>query len=66
MFFTLEGDDCRRRLSTLVVGIDGVLFSESISAAGALVFAKACEMGCEGIVSKRVGSTYEAGAARTG
>jgi bifunctional non-homologous end joining protein LigD len=62
----LDGADLRQRrieerrdaLSRLVRGVDGIQFSESISAEGALVFAKACEMGLEGIVSKRAGSRY--------
>jgi ATP-dependent DNA ligase len=31
----------------------GVLFSQALAAEGAIVFAKACELGLEGIVSKR-------------
>jgi bifunctional non-homologous end joining protein LigD len=31
---------------------------------GALVFAKACALGCEGIVSKRAGSIYKSGPCR--
>ena len=66
---TLNDEDCRQRpleerreaLSRLVAGIDGVVFSEAIEADGAIVFAKACEMGLEGIVSKRVGSRYWSG-----
>jgi bifunctional non-homologous end joining protein LigD len=69
---TLEGGDLRfsplevRReaLSALIAGAAGVLFSEAIAAEGALVFAKACEMGLEGIVSKRAGSRYIAGSNR--
>jgi bifunctional non-homologous end joining protein LigD len=38
-----------------------ILFSEAIEAEGALVFAKACKMGLEGIVSKRAGSLYRSG-----
>lgn len=38
-------------LMRLVVGVNGILFSAS----GAVVFAKACELGLEG-VSKRAGS----------
>jgi ATP-dependent DNA ligase len=45
-------------------GAEGVLFSEAIEAEGALVFAKACEMGLEGIVSKRAGSVYKSGRCR--
>jgi bifunctional non-homologous end joining protein LigD len=40
---------------------DGVILSEAIEAEGALAFAKACEMGLEGIVSKRAGSFYKSG-----
>jgi ATP-dependent DNA ligase len=66
---SLEGDDLRLRpleerraaLSRLVGGGDALLFSEAIGAEGALVFAKACALGCEGIVSKRVGSLYKSG-----
>ena len=32
---------------------DGILFSEALAAEGAVVFAKACQLGLEGIVSKR-------------
>ena len=43
---------------------DGVLFSEAIEAEGELVFAKACALGLEGIVSKRAGSLYKSGRSR--
>jgi hypothetical protein len=36
-----------------------------VKAEGALVFVKACEMGLEGIVSKRAGSLYRSGTSRT-
>ena len=45
-------------------GVDGILFSEALAAEGALVFAKACELGLEGIVSKRAGSRYRSGTSR--
>jgi bifunctional non-homologous end joining protein LigD len=62
----LDGEDLRlgpieeRRsaLLRLVAGVEGILFSETLAADGAVVFAKACEMGLEGIVSKRAGSLY--------
>jgi bifunctional non-homologous end joining protein LigD len=38
--------------------------SEAIAGEGAVVFVKACEMGLEGIVSKRAGSFYRSGASR--
>jgi len=43
---------------------DGILFSEALAADGAIVFAKACELGLEGIVSKRAGSFYKSGKSR--
>jgi hypothetical protein len=69
---TSNGEDLRQRpleewrdkLSQLVRGVDNMLFSEALSAEGALVFAKACELGLEGIVSKRVGSAYRSGNCR--
>jgi bifunctional non-homologous end joining protein LigD len=68
----LEGDDFRERpleerreaLARLVHGAAGVRFSEAVSADGALVFAHACKMGLEGIVSKRAGSRYRSGTSR--
>ena len=44
--------------------IDAIAFSEAIDAEGALVFEKACEMGLEGIVSKRLGGVYSSGPCR--
>ena len=52
------------RLYDLVAGVENILFSEAIEVEGALVFAKACEMGLEGIVSKRAGSLYRSGNGR--
>ena len=48
----------------LVDGVSGILFSEALGAEGAIVFAKACELGLEGIVSKRQGSLYRGGRSR--
>ena len=39
-----------------VTGAKGIVFSEALAAEGAVVFTKACELGLEGIVSKRQGS----------
>jgi ATP-dependent DNA ligase len=41
-----------------VDGVSGILFSEALAAEGAIVHAKACELGLEGIVSKREGSLF--------
>jgi bifunctional non-homologous end joining protein LigD len=42
----------------------GIVFSQALSEEGAVVFAKACELGLEGIVSKRAGSLYKSGPSR--
>jgi hypothetical protein len=46
-------EERRRALLRLVVGVSGILFSETLAAEGAVVFAKACELDLEGVVSKR-------------
>jgi ATP-dependent DNA ligase len=47
----------RAELESLVAGLDAIEFSEAIDAEGAVV-SKACELGLEGIVSKRLGGAY--------
>jgi hypothetical protein len=47
---------CRQPIDPIDLGFDGILFSEALAAEGEVVFAKACELGLEGIVSKRPGS----------
>jgi bifunctional non-homologous end joining protein LigD len=42
----------------------GILFNEHIAEDGAVVFAHACQLGAEGIVSKKVDSTYRSGPCR--
>jgi bifunctional non-homologous end joining protein LigD len=39
----------------------GILFNEHIVEDGSVVFAHACRLGAEGIVSKRVDGTYRSG-----
>jgi bifunctional non-homologous end joining protein LigD len=66
---SLNGEDPRQRpieerraaLSPLVAGVGGILFSDVLVAEGLLVFAHACKLGSEGIVSKRIGSRYSSG-----
>jgi hypothetical protein len=41
----------------------GILLNEHIAEDGATVFAHACRLGAEGIVSKRIDSTYQPGTA---
>ena len=43
---------------------DAILFSEALAEEGAVVYAKVCELGLEGIVSKRAGSFYKSGPSR--
>jgi bifunctional non-homologous end joining protein LigD len=54
----------REALMQLVDGVSGILFSEALAAEGEVVFAKARELGLEGIVSKRAGSFYKSGPSR--
>ena len=54
----------REALRRLVAGVNGILFSEALASEGAVVFAKACEVGLEGIASKREGSFYRRGRSR--
>jgi len=69
---SLNGEDLRQRpleerrdaLWRLVHGVGGILFSDALAAEGAIVFAKACELGLEGIVPKRAGSRYSSGNSR--
>jgi bifunctional non-homologous end joining protein LigD len=66
----LNGDDLRRdpldvrkaTLASLLRGARaGIRFNEHIEADGPTVFAHACKMGLEGIVSKRKESSYRSG-----
>ena len=66
----LNGDDLRRDplevrkatlKSVLAKAAPGLRFNEHIGADGPTVFAHACKMGLEGIVSKRKASAYRSG-----
>ena len=68
-----NGDDLRRdplevrkaTLASIVVkASSGIRFNEHIEGNGPTVFAHACKMGLEGIVSKRKDSRYAPGARR--
>ena len=54
-------EDRRAELERIVTGRAAILFSEPIAADGELVFAKACALGLEGIVSKRARGLYRSG-----
>jgi bifunctional non-homologous end joining protein LigD len=66
----LDGEDVRwqpleRRKSMLPDLLpnvrDGVAFNQHFTGDGAIIFRHACALGCEGIVSKRLGSPYRSG-----
>src|SRR6266478_4974850 len=66
----LNGDDLRRDplqvrkatlASVLAKARPGIRFNEHIEGDGPTVFAHACKLGLEGIVSKRKDSTYRSG-----
>jgi bifunctional non-homologous end joining protein LigD len=42
----------------------GILFNEHIAEGGPVVFAHACRLGAEGIVSKKIDCTYRSGPCR--
>ena len=66
----LDGEDLRREpfetrkatLTSLLRGcLPGLRLNEHLAQPGDLVFRHACKLGCEGIVSKRLGSRYRSG-----
>jgi len=55
-------EDRKRRLAGLLrLGHDGIALNETFSGEGETIFKHACALGCEGIVSKRLGTPYRAG-----
>ena len=71
-FLELDGEDLRRTpieerkriLAKLLSDAhEGIAFNEHHTADGAIIFRHACVLGCEGIVSKRLGSPYRSGRA---
>ena len=66
----IDGEDLRRmpiehrkhRLARLLRSPHhGIAMNEHFSGDGAIVLREACRLGCEGIVSKRLGSSYRSG-----
>ena len=66
----LDGEDLRRAplehrkhaLADLLRSPDdGIAFNKHFDGDGAIIFKHACALGCEGIVSKRLGSPYRSG-----
>jgi bifunctional non-homologous end joining protein LigD len=55
-------EDRKRRLAGLLrLPHEGIALNEHFAGDGAVIFKHACALGCEGIVSKRLGSPYKAG-----
>jgi bifunctional non-homologous end joining protein LigD len=55
-------EDRKRRLAGLLrLPHEGIAINEHFSGDGAVIYQHACALGCEGIVSKRLGSAYRAG-----
>jgi bifunctional non-homologous end joining protein LigD len=55
-------EERKRLLSKLLKGAHlSVVLNESFEEDGAIVYREACKLGCEGIVSKRIGSPYRSG-----
>ncbi len=42
---------------------EGIAFNEHYTGDGAIIYKQACALGCEGVVSKRLGSSYRSGRA---
>jgi bifunctional non-homologous end joining protein LigD len=66
----IDGEDLRRsaikhrkhRLARLLRSPQhGLVLNEHFDGDGSIIFKHACKLGCEGIVSKRLGSTYRSG-----
>jgi ATP-dependent DNA ligase len=58
--------DAEPASSRSFAGVEGIQFSEALAAEGAVVFAKACKLGLEGIMSKRRAASIRAGEAAIG
>jgi bifunctional non-homologous end joining protein LigD len=55
-------EERKRRLAGLLrLPHDGIALNEAFGGNGAVIYKHACALGCEGIVSKRLGSPYRAG-----
>jgi bifunctional non-homologous end joining protein LigD len=69
----LNGEDVRRepiedrkcQLAGLQLQHEGLALNETFSGESALIYKHACALGCEGIVSKRLGTPYRAGRSPT-
>jgi hypothetical protein len=65
LFSRYERQDRKAALARLLRETEaGILLNEHIAEDGATVFAHACQLGAEGIVSKRIDSIYQSGPCR--
>jgi ATP-dependent DNA ligase len=58
-------EDRRAKLNTLLAKPDGIRFCEHFDGDGERMFAEACKLGLEGIVSKRRDAPYRSGRSHT-
>lgn len=59
-------EDRKSRLAGLLrLQHDGIALNETFSGEGAVIYKHACALGCEGIVSKRLGTPYRTGRSPT-
>jgi ATP-dependent DNA ligase len=58
-------DDRRAKLGKLLAHPDGIRLSEHLAGDGERIFAHACKLGLEGIVSKRRDAAYQSGRSKT-
>ena len=59
---TSARDRFKATLAELLYNVrDGIAFNQHFSGDGVMIFKHASALGCEGIVSKRLGSPYRAG-----
>jgi bifunctional non-homologous end joining protein LigD len=55
-------EERKRTLKSLLRSVEpGIAYNEHFQSDGQIVYQRACALGCEGIVSKRLGSPYRGG-----
>jgi bifunctional non-homologous end joining protein LigD len=54
--------DRKKRLQTAKAKVrDGIYFNDHVEGDGAIIFAHACKLGCEGKIAKRIDLPYQSG-----
>jgi bifunctional non-homologous end joining protein LigD len=54
-------EERKAALKMLFTSHPGIAYNRTFDVEGSIVFHHACKLGCEGIVSKRLGSPYRSG-----